>query len=462
MADLQTVYSRLPAFLQNAACSIKGWQINRRRYNRRFYELLDQYTARENMPEADLAKWRDLQLHRFVLHAASTVPYYRRKFPEWGIDPNDIRTLDDLSKIPVLTKAEVQDHLTDLRSDICRSMPTMPVGTSGTTGTGLLFEATLESQSRQWAVWWRYRLSHGIELFEPCAVFGGQSIVPVGRNKPPFWRYNQPARQILFSGYHLRPENLAAYVDRIVHSGVRWIHGYPSHLAIIASCLLENGIDLTEQIQHVTTGAESLLAAQRDLLKQAFGGNVREHYGLAEGVANISECPHGNLHVDEDFSAVEFQPRGNDLFKLVGTNFTNPAFPLLRYDTGDVVRCVDDGTVCGCGRRGRVVGSIDGRIEDYILLADGTRVGRMDHILKKMTHIREAQFYQREPGKIQIRIVRRPEYSPADEKRLLDQTALRVGSDTEVTLEYRDRLPRTSRGKLRLVVSEIDDARIDV
>ena len=458
---MDRIYQRLPVFLQNLACSIEGYRINRRRYSPEFFRLLSNYVERSLLSESDLRTWRDQQLSGFVQHAVATVPYYRRKFTEWGVSPTEIQTLEDLKKIPILTKAEVQENLTDLQSNAYRPKQITSIGTSGTTGTGLEFSATPDSQSHQWAVWWRYRLSHNIGLFQRCAVFGGQSIVPLSQKKPPFWRQNRPARQILFSGYHLKSENLPAYIDHIIASGARWIHGYPSHLAIIASFLLEKGINLTDRIDHVTTGAESFLANQRELLEKAFGVNVREHYSLAEAVANISECPQGKLHVDEDFSAVEFLPGGDEEHcAIIGTNFTNPAFPLLRYDTGDVARGVKTASDCSCGRGGRVVESVDGRIEDFILLKDGTRIGRMDHILKKMTHIREAQIYQKEPGRFQLRIVRRPEYTDSDQQQLIAETTKRVGPDTEIDLKYVDRLERTSRGKLRFVISDIDEARI--
>src|SRR5690606_40913392 len=70
----------------------------------------------------------------------------------------------------------------------------------------------------QWAIWWRYRRWHGIEPGTWCAYFGGRSLVPFKASKPPFWRYNIPARQVMFSAYHMSPENLRAYVDELRRS----------------------------------------------------------------------------------------------------------------------------------------------------------------------------------------------------------------------------------------------------
>lgn len=99
------------------------------------------------------------------------------------------------------------------------------VHTSGTTGAGLRFASTRQALREQWAIWWRYRRWHGIEPGTWCAYFGGRSLVPLKASKPPFWRYNIPARQVMFSAYHMSPENLRAYVDELRRRRLPWIHG---------------------------------------------------------------------------------------------------------------------------------------------------------------------------------------------------------------------------------------------
>jgi phenylacetate-CoA ligase len=229
---------------------------------------------------------------------------------------------------------------------------------------------------------------------------------------------------------------------------------------LLAAFLEETGGDPGYQVRWITTGAENLLPQQAALIEKAFGVRPRQHYGMAEAVANLSECELGRLHVDEDFAAVEFLPVGDGKsYRVVGTNFSNPATPLVRYDTGDIVSLLD-GT-CPCGRPGRLVERVDGRQEDYVILRDGARVGRMDHIFKDMVRVREAQIYQAQPGEIVYRIVRGSGYGPEDEKRLLAETRLRLGEGASVKFEYVERIARTRSGKLRFVVSEIPEAQLE-
>jgi phenylacetate-CoA ligase len=180
---------------------------------------------------------------------------------------------------------------------------------------------------------------------------------------------------------------------------------------------------------------------------------------MAEGVANFSECKNGKLHVDEDFAAVEFISNSNGSGnKVIGTNFTNFATPLLRYEVGDIVDL--DNESCDCGLPGRIVKCVDGRQEDYIILRNGARVGRMDHIFKDITSIREAQIYQNLPGIVIVRVVKSELYSDKDESMLYREFRKRVGDEAEVQIQYVDYIQRSSTGKLRFVVSEVPEGRL--
>ncbi len=286
-------------------------------------------------------------------------------------------------------------------------------------------------------------------------------MVPIQRNQPPFWRINRPGKQVMFSTYHLKPSNCRLYFEEIQRRNLKWLHGYPSALAVFAAYIQEEGLDTNRAIDIVTVGAESLLPQQTALIERVFQCAVRQHYGQAEGVANISECPNGKLHVDEDYSFVEFIPIDGvpDSFRMIGTNWTNDAFPLLRYDTGDLVKMTKDAS-CNCGRSGRVIDDIDGRKEDSVLLPNGVKIGRLDHIFKDLIHVKEAQFRQEEIGSVQICVVKGRGYDEAnEEKLLLSESRKRLGNDIAIEIQYVDSIERTRSGKLRFVVSNLTNGR---
>lgn len=458
--DVQNLYDRLPIALQHAVCCAKGASLERQRFGRGFRSALTAAEARSFATVDDAVAYRDARLRTFVRHCARSVPYYRRWFRENGIDPGDVRTLSDLSALPVLTKATVQRNAADFQSGDVPRRQLVAVHTSGTTGAGLRFSTTRAAVSEQYAIWWRYRGWHGLRRGTWCGHFGGRSVVPLVQQRPPFWRYDLAGRRVLFSGYHMRDEHLPLYVEEMRRRKLPWLHGYPSNLATLAAYIVDNGVDLPDCVRWITVGGENLLAQQAEAIQRAFGVRPIQHYGLAEAVANVSVCERGALHIDEDFAAVELLPLSDGTgYRIVGTNFSNPATPLLRYDTGDVATL--DGAACDCGRPGRVVAYVDGRREDYVELANGALVGRMDHAFKDLTRIREAQIRQRRRGRLAVHVVRGDGYGDADEQELRRQMAMRLGGDTVVDIRYADRLPRGPSGKLRFVVSEIPEAKID-
>ena len=453
--DIERFYRRLPVSLQHAACSVVGLHTEVTRYGRPFSDLLDDASGRTFWSEERIVAFRDERLRLFVEHAVQTTSFYPQALKSAGADSRDITSLADLKALPILTKAQVQENGPGLVSSAIPARGRRLIHTSGTTGSGLHLWTMRQAIQEQWATWWRYRAWHGIERKAWCALFGGRSIVPAHQTRPPFWRYNVPGRQLLFSAYHLSPSTLPAYVKELRKHRPPWLHGYPSLLAVLANYLTENRTDLGYPIRWVTGGAENLLPQQSASIERAFGVRPRQHYGMAEAIGNISECDRGRLHVDEDFAALEFLPIGGQQFRVVGTNFTNLATPLLRYDVLDVVTIENDAR-CDCGRPSRVVSSIDGREEDYLVLNDGSRLGAtLNHVFKDMLRVREAQIRQRQPGKLTLAVVRGRGYFEEDERKLLDEMRKRVGDRAEISIEYVDSLPRTRTGKLRFVVSEV-------
>jgi phenylacetate-CoA ligase len=338
--------------------------------------------------------------------------------------------------------------------------PAHVVATSGSTGTGLQFPVTRQAVHQQWATWWRFRGWHGIQRDEWCGYFGGRAVVPLDRQRAPFWRFNVPGRQVLFSGMHLSADTWSAYVDELARRRLAWIHGYPSLLALLAGFLVEHGRTIGYDVRWITTSAENLLPAQADVIERAFGVRPRQHYGMAEGVANASECVKGRLHVDEDFAFVEFVPLGRGTAcRVVGTNVTNRAFPLIRYDVGDIAQV--SGQTCDCGRPGRIIDRIDGRREDYVVLPSGAMVGRLDHIFKDQVRVREAQIYQPDVTRVVLRLACARGFTSRDEQALVRTARTWLGSSLRIEVEHVDALPRTGSGKLRLVVSDVIAARLD-
>lgn len=456
--DFTRIYARLSPGLQNLVISAYGIHLHHQRYGKGYERILDSALERMNWSRRQILEFQGERLRALLRHCQARVPYYQAVFQELNLDPRDIQNGEDLQRFPLLTKEEVRRAGPSLLAADRRDRPYVHSHTSGTTGAGLKFIIGLSAHQEQWAVWWRYRMKHGINPGTWCAYFGGRTIVPASKREAPFWRINWPAKQVLYSTYHMNSEALPYYVDDLLSRKLPWIHGYPSVLTLIARHCLDRRIGL--RFKWATTGAENLLVWQKHLIEEAFGCRCRQHYGSAEAVANFSECEAGNLHADEDFSVVELVPTIEPgRFSIVGTSLGNYTMPFVRYETGDV--CGPRIESCPCGRDGLIVSRIDGRQEDYVLLKDRSPLGRLDHVFKDAVNIREAQIRQEIAGQVVVRVVPGSRWTTEDEQALLHEFRDKVGDLLDVKIELCDRLEGTGEGKLRFVVSDLGEGKLD-
>ncbi len=445
MSLLFDVYSASPVFLQNWVCSIKGLLICRRRYNRNFFTELEKYSSGYYNQAEELVKFlysvKDMGIY---------APYLSNV--NWAdLKRNTSAVYDIIHKFPVIDKKLVKNNL-DAFNNHSFVGSKIEMRTSGTTGGGLVFPYSVDMENRQWAVWWRYRMNLGINLDTLCGWFGGKRIVPNSVSKPPFWRMNKPGRQVLFSSYHLSEKTVIYYYNEIKRRGIKWLHGYPSHISRFASFIINAGLEPMHNICFVTTGAENVIANQKSIMEAAFPNAViRQHYGLNEGVANISQDKNGEWIADDDFCFVEFipvaEPNGNsNQYHIVGTGFSNYAFPLIRYDTGDLAKFVD----------GKIV-SIDGRTSNVIKLPNGSEIceASLSIILHDFNNIVEAQFHQKSLSVIELWLVKGKRYCATDENLLMHNLHETFGNDASISIKYVGSVERTISGKMKLVISEL-------
>ena len=143
------------------------------------------------------------------------------------------------------------------------------------------------------------------------------------------------------------------------------------------------------------------------------------------------------------------------MYRLIGTQLKNNLFPLIRYDTGDLIKH-DPKETCKCGRRARVIKAVLGRNDDYIVLDDNRKIGRLDHIFKDSLNISEAQFVQKEMGSSLLYIVRNKNYTYLDEQNIIKNVKEKLGDDFQLKIKYVDKIKKTLNGKLKQVVNLIN------
>ncbi|WP_456323233.1 hypothetical protein [Hydrogenimonas sp.] len=435
---MKKYFLNFPYFLKFLIVNIYGIKLSKNRYTKAFYNFLKYYISLDRCEEFHFD-------NRKLTEQIKNHPYYH-KFLDTPIE-----------QFPIINKTYIKNNYGKLFDK--RYLHSY-LHTSGTTGSGLTFPVSKIFLEHQWAVFWKFRKIHGLTLDTWWANIVGQTLFKIEQKKPPFWIKSFPTKQLLMSSYHLRKNTFELYMNAIKKEDIHWLHGYPSVLNEFANLVTENGLTQKAQalrLEIITTSSEKLHEYQKQNISKVFGCPVRQLYGLVEGVANIFECEHGTLHIDESYSYVELIPinKKNNEFKIVGTSYHNPAFPLIRYDTGDTCILYNNTFKCSCGRKSRIVKEILGREEDYLMLSDGTKIGRLSPLFKSSLNIKEAQIYQTKPGSAEFRIVKNKNYEKKDEDELISQIKEKLGEDFDYKIVYYKKIPRTKKGKLRLVINEI-------
>ncbi|PSJ61518.1 hypothetical protein C7I85_10740 [Mesorhizobium soli] len=429
--------------------SARGYQLNRHRRGAEFRQALAEYRERDTWSHDRIIAYRE-QKRIEALERASEAPFYRDFFKRLSANWRDFIDLKAFETLPIITRADLAANLEAfcrrprLRSDKIET-------TSGTTGTSLSLPLSTNVEPDQWAVWWRYRNRHGVEIGKRCALFASFPVVPRAQDSRPY-RMNFAGNEIRFSIFHISDATVSDYVRALNRYKPKWVHGNPTAIAMFCHHFLSVGARLDYAVEHVTVGSENFLPWQRAVIAKVFGVTPRQHYGLAEAVANISEGTDGLLRVDEDFSYVEFVPEGDDAHMIVGTPFSNNALGLLRYSTGDLARTAS--MELQGGRWGRVIEQLDGRLTDYIVLPGGRRVASLAGPFHATTNLAAAQIYQGLDGSLTVRYVPGAGWNDDMVRPLEKRLRARVGSEIAISFEKRQDIEKTARGKAKLVISD--------
>ncbi|WP_196889212.1 hypothetical protein [Aureivirga sp. CE67] len=439
---LLNIYFNSPIWIQNLIISIKGYQIKKNRFSSNFYKELDFYQSLDNKSLHEKIVLEEERLRKFLKNAKNS-EYWNSRFLKYNINIDAIDIKKELKKLPILTKDDVRKNIDLIKIN---KEPLISKRTSGTTGAGLILYETREAENERWAVCWNYRIKQGIKLDQWYGWFGGMKIINSNVKKPPFWRINYPEKRVMFSAQHLNENTVDDYANKILKQKLEWLHGYPSQISLFAALVKDKNYDFSF-VKNITFGSENLLENQKILIRKVFENAVlSEHYCMTECVSNISQHSNEELYLDRYFSYTEFIPTDiKNKYWIVGTNLSNPNFPLIRYNTNDIVEIIG----------GQII-SIDGRKEDYVILKNGTKLGRLDHIFKGLIHIKEAQIYQPDFNNVVIRIVKSKSYdNHNEEKKLIKKLDLWFKNEINFKIEYLDKIERTKSNKLRFVVSEI-------
>lgn len=445
------IYNRLPARSRSIAASARGYYLSWWRYGKDTERFVDEAIERDNWDAVQWSEWQSNQLQLVLDRAFRQVPHYKEL---WANQPEHERKLAaSLDAWPVLNKKQLREDPLSFVADDRRVSRMFHDHTSGTTGMSLDIWLTRATVKRWYALFEaRCRRWYGVNRHDRWAILGGQLVVPVSQQKPPFWVWNAGLNQLYLSSYHLSPDLIDSYLDALVRYRVTYILGYPSAMYRLALRALHVGRkDI--HLKVAVTNAEPVYDYQRPAIADAFHCPVRETYGMAELVAAGSECEAGSLHQWPEVGIIEVEKDGPDSSgEFTCTGLFNTDMPLIRYRVGDRGRLSD--RKCSCGRGLPVIEKVEGRNDDVLFSRDGRVVGRLDPVFKADLRIEEAQIIQKSLSEIIVKVVPGEGFGLKQADLLTTRIQDRLG-DVDVRLEEVASIARTSRGKFRAVICDL-------
>lgn len=428
----------------------QGWIKKAYRQGPVFNRYLQRLEDSAHYSPEKLRRLQSWYLQKMVRHCYRNIPYYQDLFRSLKLVPEQIRSIDDLQRLPLMDKRVVNENYDKLIARKRKNVLCRMGSTSGSTGTPAKFFRDYGSINFENAAVWRHWRNAG-DYGKKRVTLRGDIIVPSAQSEGPFWKYNPANRELLMSGYHLSLANSRTYIDEILKFQPEVLYCYPSTAYLLAKFFQNERCNY--RFDAIFTSSESLEPHVKAYIESVFNCRIYDWYGQAERVAAISQCSHGIYHIQEDYSIVELIdcPYGQE---LVGTHLNNFVMPLLRYRTHDYVITSEE--ACACGSRFRTVDRILGRNYSYILTPEGYRISITNHIPRGVENLIETQFYQEKQGEVILNVLTNGNFSESDRRQLVQNTLEHTSPTMTVIVKEVDGIPRGPNGKFISIVNKLE------
>ena len=443
------------ALFQNILFPFYETGIKRRntlRYLKRLQE--NQWLSTE---ELLVKQWQELE--KLLAHAYSQSPYYRELFDKLGLHPNDIKSHEDLRKIPICSRQDILEHKDRMIADNFRSK-VMHKGTGGSSGIPMQF--ALDTNSYEWrtAVTQRGYGWAGCEAGQHTLYLWGTDIAPTPWRKLKTDLYHRAFNRKMFNCFELTETEMHRCLNYINSRKPTGIVAFTTAIYNFARFIEDNGLSC-HPVKSVVTGAEKLYPHQREVIERALHTRVFNTYGCREVMLIAAECEeHQGLHVSVDNLLVEVingdepaQPgeRGD----IVITDLHNYGMPFIRYRNGDVV--IQGEGSCPCGRGLPLIQDIDGRRMDEIVAVNGKVLsgGFFPHLLKEFPEVKKYQVVQKARDQLHIKLVAAERLAEPRQDFCFSEIRKVTGEEMQIELHYVDEIPLSASGKYRVTISEL-------
>lgn len=402
----------------------------------------------------ELQQYQWARIKSLLNHAYDNTRFYRRLYDSVKIHPDDIRSFADFQRLPLVTKSDVRNHLEDMKSSNFAELQPVETRTGGSTGSPLFMYKSLNAEQMRVAVAFRSRKYAELEYDARRASI---DTTPYSGRLP--WHADFKINNLVYYCLLTNDESMERFLKLAKSLKVQAL-----------ACQVGFGRLLIRHIeQNYSTGwrpravfsvGEAITPEYREDVRNQLGCTVYDSYGMRENAVSASECEAGSLHINSEFTYIEFDNDGtpaspNQRAEIIGTNLHNFAVPLIRYATEDL-GCAEEMS-CPCGRKLPIMRIEGGRSRDFIVTKSGCIFinWHLAQLIDKTMGVDKMQLYQPDKANLVVRIVSRGNFQRSDEEKILVKLRELTRGELNLAVEYCEDIPRTPLGKFRFVVSEL-------
>ncbi len=413
-----------------------------------------QWLATDEIEKLQLANLRD-----FLTIVGRDVPYYRDLFKSSGFKPSNVTKLDDLTKIPLLSKKEIRSNTERIKSINAKNLSRYNTG--GSSGEPLVFFIGKDRVSHDVAGKWRATRWWGVDIGDPEIVIWGSPVELGSQDKIKMIR-DKLMRSHLVPAFEMSEKNLDGFIQEIKAIRPKMLFGYPSALAHIASHAEKKEIAFDElDIKVAFVTSERLYDHQREIIERVFSCPVANGYGGRDAGFIAHQCPSGSMHISAEDIIVEIINNQGEVLpkgqtgEIVVTHLATQDFPFIRYRTGDIGILSDEN--CPCGRGLPILKEIQGRTTDFVVAQDGTVLHGLAliYVLRDLEGIEAFKIIQESKDKAIIQIVKNIKFSPETLGQIEKEFKKRLGNTVDIDFEFLNKIEKEKSGKFRYVISKV-------
>ena len=414
----------------------------------------------ERLSPSALDELQNTKLRAMVKFAYENVPYYHKLFNSVNLSPEDIRTKEDLVKIPITSRKTIQElPISERFAKGGNISKCMRCRTSGSSGMPL--DVFLSKKEMSYRIAMQTRV-YGLNLtHKKVNMLDREPLPPKGSPATIFKILKKYLNHLgLWRRYYFslfeEPKEL---VSKLLEIKPDVIETQPSTLKLICEFAKKNNITAISP-KLIFTRAELLSREDREQIESVFNTKLTDLYGTTEFGIVAWECEkHQGYHINSDIVVVEAIRDDQQVYgqegQVICTDLTNYTMPFIRYALGDIV--VLSKEKCSCGRNFPIIELVEGRTNDFVTLASGKILTPLLLVLclEKIDGISQYKLVQEKMDTFNVQIIEGQNFTEATKEKIRKKLREILGGNAQINIDMVREIPKDKSGKVHPVVSKV-------